>query len=104
MKLQIPVVAPGLLKTQAQPRMLGHPVFLVQKPRQVVVVAACCSWRAETVPAQRTAVIIVASNVFLIIFLLTIHSPFQSCASCGTLSVVISSQAQPRLGAPYKMR
>ncbi len=35
------------------------------------------NWRAETVPAQRTAVIIVASNVFLIKFLLIIHTPFR---------------------------
>jgi hypothetical protein len=72
MKLQLPTVAPGLLKTQAQPRMLGQPVFLVQKPRQVVVVAACCSWRAETVPAQRTAVTMAPSNEFLMVFVVMI--------------------------------
>jgi hypothetical protein len=33
--------------------------------------------RAESVPAQRTAVIIVASNVFLIAFLLMVCSPFR---------------------------
>ncbi len=65
MKLHTPVVAPGLLKTQAQPRMLGHPVVLVQKPRQVVWVAkVCLSWCAETVPAQKTAVTHMVSNMF----------------------------------------
>lgn len=34
------------------------------------------SCRAETVPAQRTAVAIAARNVFLIV-LLMIHTPFQ---------------------------
>jgi hypothetical protein len=63
MKLHMPVVAPGLLKTQAQPRMLGHPVFLVQNPRQVVcVVRGWLNWLAETVPAQSTAITSVVSN------------------------------------------
>ncbi len=37
--------------------------------------AGVCNCRAETVPAQRTAAAIAASNVFLIV-LLIIHSPF----------------------------
>ena len=62
MKLHMPVVAPGLLKTQAQPRMLGHPVFLVQKPRQTVLVEVRYNCRADTVPAQSTAMMSVVSN------------------------------------------
>jgi len=63
MKLHTPTVAPGLLKTQAQPRMLGHPVFLVQKPRQVVwVVKGWLNWLAETVPAHSIAITSVVSN------------------------------------------
>ena len=38
--------------------------------------ADVCNCRAETVPAQRTAVAIAAKNVFLIV-LLMVHSPFQ---------------------------
>jgi hypothetical protein len=36
-KLHTPVVAPGLLKTHAQPRTLGQARFVWQKPPQVVV-------------------------------------------------------------------
>jgi len=38
--------------------------------------ADVCNCRAETVPAQRTAVTIAANNVFLIV-LLMVHSPFR---------------------------
>lgn len=54
MNSHLPTVAPGLLKTQAQPRMLGHPVFLVQKPRQVVWKGRY-NWCAESIPALRAA-------------------------------------------------
>jgi hypothetical protein len=68
MKLHLPTVAPGLLKTQAQPRMLGQPVFLVQKPWQVVWKGRN-NWRAETVPAQRTAAAIPVRIMVLIVLL-----------------------------------
>jgi hypothetical protein len=66
MKLHTPVVAPGLLKTHPQPRTPGQGTFFVQKPRQVVVVAAWLNWRAESAPAQRTVVTIAARNTVLI--------------------------------------
>lgn len=67
MKLHTPVVAPGLLKTHPHPRTLGQGTFFVQKPRHIVwAVTAWLNWRAETVPAQRTAVTIAASNTALI--------------------------------------
>ena len=68
MKSHMPIMDPGCVMTHAQPRMLGHPVFLVQKPRQVVWKGRNNCW-AETVPAQRTAVAMAASNVDLIGFI-----------------------------------
>jgi len=47
--------------------MLGQANFLPQKPRQVVVWKDWRNWRAETVPAQRTAATIAVSTVFLIV-------------------------------------
>ena len=44
--------------------------------------AGVVSCRAETVPAQRTAVAIAARNVFLI-FLLMVHSPFSNTPYTG---------------------
>ena len=35
-KLHMPMLVPGCEKTQVQPRMLGQPLFEVQKPRQVL--------------------------------------------------------------------
>jgi hypothetical protein len=63
-KMQRQPVRQGLLTPQLPPQ--------VAKPW-----APSRSWRAETVPAHATIAIIVASNVFLITFLLTIRSPFQ---------------------------
>jgi hypothetical protein len=55
-------------KAQMQP--LAHCVEDVQLPRQAAKpLASVRNWRAETVPAQRTAVTIIARNVDLIIFL-----------------------------------
>jgi hypothetical protein len=49
---------------------LGQGALAPQDPRQAEKpFASVRNWRAETVPAKRTAVIIVASNVDLIIFL-----------------------------------
>ncbi len=62
----VPVVNPGE-RTHAQPRMLGQANFLPQKPRQVVVWKDWRNWRAETVPAQRTAATIAVRIVFLIV-------------------------------------
>jgi hypothetical protein len=36
-KLHMPMLVPGCEKTQVQPRILGQPALLVQKPRQVVL-------------------------------------------------------------------
>jgi hypothetical protein len=36
-KLHMPMLVPGCEKTQVQPRMLGQPALLVQKPRQLVL-------------------------------------------------------------------
>jgi hypothetical protein len=57
-------------KAQMQP--LEHCSELLQAPRQAKPLASVRNWRAETVPAQRTAVTNVASNVFLKIFLFMI--------------------------------
>lgn len=55
---------------------------LLQLPLQAAKpLASVRNWRAETVPTQRTAVTIVASNVDLITFLLMIHSPLRDKAS-----------------------
>jgi len=49
--------------------MLGQANFLPQKPRQVVVWKDWRNWRAETVPAKRTAATIAVRIVFLIVLL-----------------------------------
>jgi hypothetical protein len=55
-------------KAQMQP--LEHCCPLVHAPLQAAIpLVLARNWRAETVPAQRTAVTIAASNVDLIIFL-----------------------------------
>jgi len=54
--------------------MLGQANFLPQKPRQVVVWKDWCNWRAETVPAHRTAATIAVRMVFLIVLLPMIRS------------------------------
>lgn len=36
-KLHMPMLVPGCVKTQVQPRILGQPLFEVQKPRQVLL-------------------------------------------------------------------
>ena len=64
------------------------------------------NWRADTVPAHRTAVAIAVSNVFLIL-LLMIHSPFFSNTSIRlirALPVAISLKARLRPASLYKMR
>ena len=43
---------------------LAHCVEEVQLPRQAKAVAPLRSWRAETVPAQRTAMTHITSNTF----------------------------------------
>ena len=61
--------------SQRQPPVQGF--IALHVPRQTGSRLACfCNCRAETVPAQRTAVAITARNAFLIV-LLMIHSPFQ---------------------------
>jgi hypothetical protein len=64
--VQNPVV--GVVKEQTHPAV-AHGWVKLQVPPQVMVVnpfTPLRSCRAETVPAQRTAVMIAASNVFLI--------------------------------------
>jgi hypothetical protein len=69
-----PPVVPERI-SQRQPPVQGFVALHV--PRQTGSRLACfCNCRAETVPAQRTAVAIAARNVFLIL-LLMIHSHFQ---------------------------
>jgi hypothetical protein len=62
-------------KAQMQPVAQG--CVLLQLPLQAAKPVASVNWRAETVPAQRTAVTIVASNVDLMILFLMI-APFQN--------------------------
>jgi len=56
--------------------------------------AGVCNCRAETVPTQRTAAAIAASNVFLIV-LLIIHSPFFSTPHAGLAGCYFPEGATP---------
>jgi hypothetical protein len=60
-------------KAQMQPLLQG--LFAPQLPPQANPLALLRNCRAESAPALRTAVIIAASNVFLITFLLMIFIP-----------------------------
>jgi len=62
-------------KAQMQPLLQG--LFAPQLPPQEKPFGSLRNWRAESVPAHTTTATIAASNVFLITFLLMIHSPFQ---------------------------
>jgi hypothetical protein len=62
-------------KAQMQPVLHGW--VESQPPPQAKPLASLRNCRAESVPAQSTAAIIAASNIFLIAFRFMIHSPFQ---------------------------
>jgi hypothetical protein len=62
-------------KAQMQPVLQG--LFAPQLPPQAKLLASLRNCRAESVPAQRTAVTIAASNVALIAFIFMID-PFKS--------------------------
>jgi hypothetical protein len=67
----------GVVKEQTQGVAQGL-VALHVPPHVVTALAPLCNCRAETVPAQSTAVKMAASNVFLMVFLLRIFA----CLSC----------------------
>jgi hypothetical protein len=60
-------------KAQMHPVLQG--LLALQPPPQERFVASLRNCRAESVPTPRTAAIIAASNMFLIVCLLMIHSP-----------------------------
>ena len=57
----------GVVKEQKQP--VAHGCVELQLPPQVKPFGSFRNWRAETVPAQTTAMTMVANNVDLTIFL-----------------------------------
>jgi hypothetical protein len=57
----------GVVKEQTQP--LAQSAVALHLPPQVTPFASLRNWRAETVPAHRTAATMVANSVFLPIFL-----------------------------------
>lgn len=101
-------------KAQMQPLLQG--LFAPQLPPQANPFALLRNCRAESAPALRTAVIIAASNVFLITFLLMIFTPlipvagqFDADPPPGSATRLcplsaISPQARPRPASKYKMR
>jgi hypothetical protein len=69
------VLPVSIRTTQMQPVLQGL-VALQPPPQLANPLVSVRSCRAETVPAQRTAVTITARNVFFIVFLPMIHLPF----------------------------
>jgi hypothetical protein len=67
----------GVVKEQTQPLVVQGRVALQVPPHVVGLWKPFRNCRAETVPAQRTAVMIAANNVDLTIFLLMI-GPFSN--------------------------
>jgi hypothetical protein len=82
-------------KAQMQPLEQG--CVLLQAPRQAAKpFASVRNWRAETVPAKRTAVTNVASNVFLMnfLFMLSLVSNLQDWRSEPRVSTILPAWLQ----------
>jgi hypothetical protein len=58
----------GVVKEQKQP--VAHGCVELQVPPQAKPLVSVCNWRAETVPAHRTAAAIAARIVFLVVLLM----------------------------------
>jgi len=72
-------------KAQMHPVLQG--LLALQPPPHAKFFASLRNCRAESVPTPRTAVIIAASNMFLIVCLLIIHSPLFDGSLGKTVSV-----------------
>ena len=59
----------GVVKEQKQPE--AHGCVELQVPPQAKPLESVCNWRAETVPAHRTATAMTANDRFWIFFFMT---------------------------------
>ncbi|HET9165506.1 MAG TPA: hypothetical protein VFP11_05885 [Candidatus Angelobacter sp.] len=59
----------GVVKEQKQPEAQGR--VELQVPPQAKPLESVCNWRAETVPAHRTATAMTANDRFWIFFFMT---------------------------------